>query len=458
MKSDFPEHHPGVPLRSLTNFERLRYRLFPEKLDFSGGVNEHMLIAGLSGMGKSYLAIQLALTDFLQGKSVIVKDPLYSTTRDLLHWCIILGVPPERVFIFDLVRQDIAKLMVNFLEHRAGMAGVTIDGLIATIRNIPQWKASIGERMIDIIWHTFTALQIAERPLSEANKFFFDSKFRYDIIEECYIRNRELGEIIDNRFQHIGRMGKTEAHRVVESTTNKLSLPINNNFIRPFISSTKSNVIYDKLMGTNTLVLQPISERFFKSDIRALVSGLSFYKEYETLLAREEVKNPFPVSLYCEEFHEYAIPEFYMPILTGARKFGAGLKVITQSLEAFHPSEIHMMMGTMATIASFAINSTDADILKKEMFVTTGKIPRKMKRDLFGFYETEEMYSTGDELLNAHNELTQQIEREFILRIKGKKGIKLWTATTAELPQIHVPKWMEDEYRKASARAWGVEA
>ncbi len=437
----------GILCEPTGNFKRWWKKRHPDKLDFSGAVNEHELDCGLSGMGKSTLKKLQIIKDYQKGKSVILIDPLRETFRDTLHLCIKLGLPPSDVFILDLTRPDIGQPHLWLLEHRMGMGGVTIDGLIATIRNIPQWRKSIGERMIDIIFHLLKCFQVAGIPLVFANKFLTDFRFRHHVL--LMIDSEYMFDFWD----HIFKM--RDARTVIESTRNKFSVLINHDYIRPFISKNYSNFSFRDLMNRPIITLIDLSSRYFKDDARALMSALLFYKIYEELLSRENEKKPFPVNVYCEEFHAYAIPELYLPIITGTRKFGAGLKIITQTLEALYPEERNIIMGTVGTITSFAVNHADSQILRDNMFTFTGKTPKKAKRDLFGIYAYEEMYSVGDERLNAENELKNQVQREFILKIRGKKNNKLWAATVSEMPEVVVSQAEEDEYRKAVARYWG---
>ena len=440
-----PTGYPYEPASRLRQWWR---RNHPKPINTSEAVNEHSLTVGISGSGKSYKVTQEIVRDYYAGHSVILFDPLYSTFRDTLHMCIHLGIDPSKVFIIDLTRPDIGQLFMNFLEFRLGMAGVTRDGLITTIRNIPHWRDSIGERMISVLYNLFKSLQLAGLPLVLANRFLMDYQFRFDVLEIC--NDPELNMFWD----HIFKM--RDAKTIVESSRNKLSQMIDNDFIRPFISQNYSNFSFKDLMNQNVIILINLSKRYFKDDARTLLSALLLYKIYEELLTRENEKNPHPVSLYLEEAHEYFIPQFVFPLLTGARKFGVGVNLITQSLEVFFQSERNLIMGVVGSISAFAVNSVDAKILRDEMFLFDGTTPKRVKRDIWGVYEVEERYNSGDESLNARNELQSQIQREFIMKIRGKKENRVWVATTSEMPQVEISEAVETEYRRASARAWRV--
>ena len=445
----------GIPYESMSGIRKFWKEKFPDNIDFNdlGAVNEHELIPGVSGNGKSSLEIQKIMQDYKAGKCVVLIDTLYSSFRDTLHTCIASEVPPEDVFPLDLTRPDLARCLMYFLEYEAGMDGVRREGIVGVIRDMPQWKKSVGERMIDLVYHELKALQLTDTPLIMANKFLMDFNYRDALLADIaddYARE----ELIDY-FTHIYAM--RDARMVIESTRNKLSVLINHDYIRPLISSNRSNFSFRDLMNRNCIVLINLSKRFFKDDSRALLACLLFYRILDDLLERENEKDPYPVSLYCEEFHEYAIPEFYIPILTGARKFGAGLKIITQSLGAFYREERDIMLGTVGSVSCFGVSDADAAILQENLFTYTGRTPKTVKWDILGTYDIPERYSVGDEKLNARNELKEQIQREFILRVRGKERNRLWYCTTSNLPKVEVSQVVEDSYRRASAKAWGID-
>lgn len=73
----------GTPYRRLFFFERFRY---PRQIDFNDALNNHTIVPGVSGTGKTSLLKVMVLQEF--NHSVILIDTHHDAFIDTLHACI----------------------------------------------------------------------------------------------------------------------------------------------------------------------------------------------------------------------------------------------------------------------------------------------------------------------------------------------------------------------------------
>jgi hypothetical protein len=419
----------------------------PQPVRLQSPTNNHHFLGGKSGMGKSSLAELLALEDIYKGHSVVYIDTHYSSYKKILHACIQHNVNPYYVVPIDLTDTRFGSPRLWLLDH-SGYAYGAVDGLLSAFRDVPHWKASYGERMADVQRHEFMAFQKSETSLDYLNEFLTKPLVRKSVLEKCNDSN------LESYFEHLYKM--RDASMIIESSRNKFSQLVSNPLIRPLIDSTKSSFsFYDKL-NEGSVILINLSQKYFKDESRAILGSIFMFLIYQAVIERENLKDKTPISLYLDEFHEYATAPFYLPYITAARKYGVGCKMMSQNLVRFERKDLEIILGNVGLITSFAMGNHDAKLMIDEMFPFFGEYVKKWEYegyDAYGGYGyKEDRYSTGDERLNALNEIMNQMPRENYTRIIGTNPIQLWQAYVSDELRFDISQKVEDEYLRECAR------
>jgi type IV secretory pathway TraG/TraD family ATPase VirD4 len=250
-------------------------------------------------------------------------------------------------------------------------------------------------------------------------------------------------------------------HRAdIESSRNKLSSFLLSPFIKPMFDSVGSTIDFYQTFKSGKVILVNLSRNFFKDDSsRGFLGAVIFSMVYNALLQRENDQERRPVVMLCDEIHEYFIPDFVLPILTGGRKYGAGLKMFTQSLGHFKPHDLEIIFSTIGSIVAFAVGSADAKRLVDELFSFRNDeiVKQYQKRDIYGGYGEKTYYSAGEQRQHALAELMEQHQREVLVRIKKRHGNETYIGRVADVPEFKVSSEEEAEYRRGSARHHGYQ-
>lgn len=432
----------GTPYRPISFWERFRY---PRQIDFDDTLNNHTIVPGISGTGKTSLLKTIALQAF--NHSVVLIDTHRDAFIDTLHACIALGVQPSRVIVVDATTPKYGTIVLDPL-HIAGVEPyVCVDSLLAACRGV--WRESWGARMEDCLRHLFLTLQATNLPLSVGLTFLENEKMHRLILAKT--NDPEL----ENFWQYFFKYHRGD----IESSRNKLSSFLLNPFIKPMFDNVGSTIDFYHAFNKGKIVLINLSRNYFKDDSsRGFLGAIFLSMAYNALLQRENDKEKRPVVMLCDEIHEYYIPEFVNPILTGARKYGAGLKMFTQSLGGFKPQDLEVIFSTTASIISFAVGFADGRRIVDELFTfRNDEIVKHQKRDMFGGYGDKTFYSAVEQRQHALAELMEQAQREVFVRIKKRQGNETYIGHVADVPEFKVSPEEEAEYRRESARHHGYQ-
>jgi len=430
----------GTPYRRLSFFERFRY---PRQIDFDNALNHHAVVAGMSGTGKSSLLKVMALQEF--NHSVVLIDTHRDAFIDTLHACIELDIDPSRVIIIDPTTPQYGTIILDPLRIAGVDPYVCVDSLLAACRGV--WRDAWGARMEDCLRRLFLTLQATNLPLSAGLTFLEDEKMHRLILTK--VNDPEL----ENFWQYFFKYHRAD----IESSRNKLSSFLLNPFVKPMFDRAGSNIDFYDAFKNGKIILINLSRNYFKDDSsRGFLGAIFLSMVYNALLQRENDKERRSVVILADEVHEYYIPEFVNPFLTGGRKYGAGLKMFTQSLGHFKPHDLEIIFSTVGSIISFAVGYADAKRLVDELFTfRNDAIVKHQKRDMFGGYGDKTFYSAGEQRQHALTELMEQAQREVLVRVKKRHGNETYIGQVTDVPEFQVSPEEESEYRRESAKHHG---
>jgi hypothetical protein len=427
------------------------FRQRQRAITLNDAINFHSLTTGISRMGKSKW-LEMQAVEKLTRKpeeGVVVIDSHASTSTAILHACIRLGVPPDRVILIDLTSPEYGVPRIWLLDAASGLEYVVIDGLVSCFREI--FGRGIADRAADILTQLFRAIQKSHTPFTLANRFLLNARFRHEVLEKC--EDEELRDF----WVYIFGMRNRE---IVESSRNKINALSGHDFIRPMLQDTFNTISFFDALNDGKIIIINLDHAYFGLYSRGLLGSIFLFLIYQAAIKRKPTEDYRKVSLFLDEFHEYAVPEFYIPYFTASAKYNVGINIYTQTLDRFDAFDLNTILGNVGVITSFAVGHKDATLLTPNMITPFGENIKKQKRDIYsllGFdkgYGEATYYSTGEEERNFHHELMNQTRREIITRIKGTDDIALYYSEVAEAPEYHVTPEEEHEYRLASCKGY----
>lgn len=121
----------GYPYVQMGIFKKLKHTLFPFQITLATlaqALNDHCLITGIPGTGKTRLNDALFRAAIEAGHAVLSIDTHYDSFKQALCYCIRAGIPPERVIIVDTTRPHYGIPDVNILETPKDLEPYTTTG------------------------------------------------------------------------------------------------------------------------------------------------------------------------------------------------------------------------------------------------------------------------------------------------------------------------------------------
>lgn len=408
-------------------------------------INSHLACLGLPGLGKSALLKLLTLHAMAQRHAVLVVDTNFDTFQWCLHACIALDYAPSDVIVLDLAQPQYGVPVIDPLR----MSGIPpygcVDSLLACCRGI--WRDAWGARMEDCLRHLWLTLQAAGLPLSQALPFLENEKAHKLILQ------KSNDYALENFWEYFWKYHRAD----IESSRNKLSSFLLNPFIKPVFDSIGSTIDLYDAFNQGKIVLVNISNTLFKDESsRGFLGATILHMAFNALVQREQDNQRRPVSLLLDECHEYwGDGSFTVPILKTGRKYGAGLKLFTQSLGSFEKSDVETLFDTVGTLVSFGVSDVQAKRIVDEIFTFRSDTMVKSAgegKDIYGFWGKKEYYSTGDQRSHALAELKEQRRQEVVAKLRKINGSEVWLAQVSELPVFKVEQSVEQQFRAESAQ------
>jgi hypothetical protein len=191
------------------------------------------------------------------------------------------------------------------------------DAVVSPFKAISQ--GGLMERGLDVLRHACLACQEAGLAVTEIPLLLTDEVFRESVLETVSDHD------VQTFGEHLSRM--KDFAGTVESVRNKVSAFVLNPFIRSVLSATRSSINFFEFWQQPSVTLVLISRDHLKEESRGLSGSMLMQKFHQAILQKQRLpeKDRYPLSIYADESHEYYIPDAFLPILEGARKWNTGL-------------------------------------------------------------------------------------------------------------------------------------
>lgn len=321
----------------------------------------HFYVIGKTGVGKSTLLQNMAISDIQKGKGLALLDPHGDIAEDILNF-----IPNERL-------HQVIYFNPSDIEHPIGFNPLyrvsedfhhlVASGIISTFKKI--WSESWGPRMEHILrFCLLTLLQYPSATLLHIQPLLTNREFRFHVLSS--VKTTFILEFWHNEFEKFSPSLKAEA---VSPILNKVGLFQTSNPLRSVVGQSKSTLDISELMEKGYILIANLSKGQLGEEVSSMLGSMVVTSIQLSALSRstkpEIARKPF--YLYVDEVHSFVSLSF-ADILSEARKYALGLFMAHQFMDQL-PEKIRLaIFGNVGTIVSFRIGAEDAKYLAQEFF------------------------------------------------------------------------------------------
>jgi len=321
----------------------------------------HLYVIGKTGVGKSTLLKNMALSDIRRGNGLCIVDP----HGDLCEG-IVSQIPEQR-------KKDLIYFDATNLEHPIAfnpLKGVhpnyhhlVASGLVGTFKKI--WSDSWGPRMEYILRFTLlTLLCVPDATLLDIQPLLTNPDYRKRALS--YVTVEHILAFWRNEFEAYSPKLRAEA---ISPILNKTGLFITSLPLRKIVGQKTSSFRLQQVLDSGKILIVNLSKGEIGEDACSLLGSMLITAIQLAAMHRasipEEQRRPF--YLYIDEVHSF-ISLAFAEILSEARKYKLSLFMAHQYVEQLDERIRAAVFGNVGTLISFRVGATDAEYLAKEFF------------------------------------------------------------------------------------------
>ena len=343
----------------ITNYQSKRIPFGIKGKDRSG----HIYCIGKTGVGKSTLLLNMAISDIIQGSSVVIIDPHGDLATTILSY-----VPLHRihdVIYFDTSNSEYP-IAYNPLYNIPDTEKYVVSANIVSVFK-KLWSDSWGPRLEHILRNTIHSLTYYPyATLLDIQPMLTDYHFRKLVVS--YITDAALLSFWNNEFEPLSPHLKAEH---IASIVNKVGMLSTHPTLKAILSAQETAFSIEDVYSNNKIFIANLSKGSIGEAGSELLGSLLITAFQIQSLRRSSVPEELrtPVFLYIDEIHSFMTDSF-IDILSESRKYGLCLFITHQYTEQLKDEILHGILGNVGTIISFRIGSRDAQTLESEFAPT----------------------------------------------------------------------------------------
>ena len=355
------EHSEITPI-GITNFRNTNKRFGIKDKDRLG----HIYVIGKTGVGKSTLLANMAISDIERGKGLGVIDPHGDLTGDILKY-----IPEHRkndLIYFDATNTERPVAFNPLYGIHPRYHHLVASGLVSTFKKI--WADSWGPRLEYIL--RFTLLTLLEYPhatLLDIQPILVDKGFRQHVMQ--HVTNDHTVSFWINEFDKYSSGLRSEA---ISPILNKIGLFQTSLPLRNIVGQKVTSFRLQQVLDEGKILIANLSKGEIGEDASSLLGSMLVTSIQLATLHRasqlESARKPF--YLYVDEMHSFVSLSF-ANILAEARKYGLSLFLTHQYIEQIDERIRAAIFGNVGTIIAFRVGATDAEYLEKEFYPVFSK-------------------------------------------------------------------------------------
>lgn len=324
---------------------------------------EHMMIIGKTGSGKSTFMHHLIRQDILAGRGVAVIDPHGPLVTDILEQSIPQGREKD-VVVFDIADREFPVGLGFFNvppNATPDQKEKVVTHIVGVFKRIfaDSWSPTRMENAL-----TATIATLIETPgttLMDINRLFTDEQFRYKAIS----RVKDPGTL-EFWYSEFDRISEKERRDMLRPILNRIRRFYGLPTIRNITCQTKNLNIYD-IINSGKIFLASMDNAGAESEENNLGALLvsQFQIAVMSRLKDKDVKIA-PYYLYVDEVQNF-ITTSLETVFSEARKYGLSITIANQYLEQLRGSTLGAVMGNVGAMAIFICGARDASTLENEV-------------------------------------------------------------------------------------------
>jgi len=319
----------------------------------------HIYVIGKTGVGKSTLLLNMAVSDMQTGKGLCIIDPHGDLAETILD-----HVPQERIDDVIYFNPQDTELPIAFNPLHAihsNFHHLVASGLISTFKKI--WAESWGPRLEYILrMALLTLLEYPHATLLDIQPLLTDTYFRNKVL--MYSSNEAVHAFWVNEFDKYPPQLKAEA---ISPILNKMGIFIASAPLKNILGHRVRSVHIQDVMDSGKILIVNLSKGAIGEDAATIlgsivVSSIQLAALYRSTIP-EEARRPF--YLYVDEVHSFVSTSF-ADILAEARKYKLSLFLTHQYIEQLPETIRAAIFGNVGTFIAFRVGAADAAYIAKE--------------------------------------------------------------------------------------------
>lgn len=344
-----------ITLIGITNYRNTNKRFGIKDADRLG----HIYCIGKTGMGKSTLLKNMAISDIERGNGLCVIDPHGDVAEELLK-----RIPEHRakdIIYFNPadLNQPIAFNPLHAIHPN--YHHLVASGLVSTFRKV--WSESWGPRLEYILrFSLLTLLWYPNATLLDIQPLLTDIRFRNDVL--VYVRDEHVIAFWRNEFERYSPSLRNEA---ITPILNKTGLFISSLPLRNVVGQKTNSFRMQRVLDDGKILIVNLSKGKIGEDACTLLGSMLVTAMQLAAMHRatiEEHKRK-PFYLYIDEMHSF-ITLAFADIMAEARKYKLSLFLTHQYIEQLQEPIRKAIFGNVGTIISFRVGAEDAEHLAQE--------------------------------------------------------------------------------------------
>ena len=338
-----------------TNFRNTNQTFGIKEKDRAG----HIYCIGKTGVGKSTLLLNMAISDIHSGKGIGIIDPHGDLSESILDF-----IPRERIkdVIYLNGCDTTYPIAFNPLYNiEPEERHLVASNIVSTLKRI--WPDSWGPRLEHILRNTIlTLVHYPHATLLDIQPLLIDFDFRKKVLQ--FVTDTALLDFWYKEFNSMSPQLKSEATSPI---VNKVGLFQTHILLRNIVGQERSSFTIADVMNQKKIFIANLSKGYLGDDATTLLGSMVITQFQTAALQRSKqpIHTRTPFYLYIDEMHSFLTLSF-ADILAESRKYGLSLFLTHQYIDQLHEDIRKAIFGNVGTIITFRIGANDAEILKPE--------------------------------------------------------------------------------------------
>lgn len=339
----------------ITNYRNQNTRFGIKQKDRGG----HIYCIGKTGVGKSTLLLNMAISDIAHGRGVGIIDPHGDISETILDY-----IPKERikdVIYFNGCDTDFPISFNPLSNVDENHRYIVASNLVGTLKKI--WVESWGPRLEHILRNSIlTILHYPDASLLDIQPLLTNIDFRNEVLH--YVTDTTLLNFWYKEFYAMPPALKAEA---ISPIINKIGLFQTHPLIRNIVSQKTSSFSIADVMNQKKIFIANLSKGALGEDGTQLLGSLLVTQFQTAALGRanQPITTRLPFYLYIDEMHSFVTLSF-ADILAESRKYELSLFLTHQYIDQLHEKILAAILGNVGTLICFRIGASDAKVLEQE--------------------------------------------------------------------------------------------